>query len=150
MVLLAESEISGCQRSTMRTSLKLVPLCQTSCSKESSKIMNSPSFQVLISLSGGPTLITGVPPNWGTTSPRWALILQLDGPVWGWTWAFGLMSENLIWNQIKTTCTESQTNSRSTENIKIHWTSHLGVGKSNEASNLANLPQKLPCHYVII
>ena len=38
---------SGCQKSMMRTNRKVSPSCQTSCSKESSKIMNFPSFQVL-------------------------------------------------------------------------------------------------------
>ena len=38
---------SGCQKSTINIILKLVPLCQTSCSIESSMIINLPSCHVL-------------------------------------------------------------------------------------------------------
>lgn len=46
-VLFSSEVSSGCHTSTMSTSLKVVPLCHTSCSKLSSKINTSPFFQLL-------------------------------------------------------------------------------------------------------
>lgn len=43
----SDAVISGCQMSTMRTRRSSVPSCHTSCSNESSKMMNLPSSHVL-------------------------------------------------------------------------------------------------------
>jgi len=84
---------SGCQMSTMSTSRTESPSCQTSCSNESSNIINSPSIHSRVSLA---TLIRG--PG-GTTRPRWARIRQLVGPVCGQTWTTGCITENFIYRQ---------------------------------------------------
>ena len=84
---------SGCQMSIIRTSRRELPSCQTSCSNESSNIINFPSLHSRVSLA---TLIRG--PG-GTTRPRCARIRQLVGPVCGQTCATGCITENLIYKQ---------------------------------------------------
>lgn len=90
-VLFSSALSSGCHMSMMSISRVEWPSCQTSCSNESSNTKNSPSVHVLVSL---PTLIRG--PS-GTTSPRWARMRQLVGPLWGHTCTPGCITENLIW-----------------------------------------------------
>lgn len=86
---------SGCHKSTIKTRRGRVPLCQTSCSKESSKTINSPSCQVRVSLR------TRKNTPFGILSPRWALIRQLVGPQCGHMWTPGVRSENFTWPRLQ-------------------------------------------------
>lgn len=84
--------ICDCQRNLpIRTSRKLVPLCHTSCSKLSSNISHSPSFQLLVSLATRMNVFSG------TFNPKWHLRRQFVGPQCGQTWVFG-------WSKLNLTC----------------------------------------------
>lgn len=69
----------------------LVPLCQTSCSKLSSKISQSPSFQLLVSSATLMKVFSG------TFSPKWHLTRQFVGPQWLKTWVLGWSTLNFTW-----------------------------------------------------
>jgi hypothetical protein len=84
----------GCQKSTIKTSLKSVPLCHTSCSKLSSNTMNLPSIHWFVLF---PTRINA--PS-GILRPRCARRRQLVGPQCGHTWTCGYMTENLTWPRL--------------------------------------------------
>lgn len=82
---------SGCHTSTINISRKDEASCQTSCSKESSKMSTLPSSHDLVSLAH---LI--LQPSLGITNPRCIRSLQFVGPVCGHTWVPGCMMEYLI------------------------------------------------------
>lgn len=93
----------------IRTNRAPVPLCQTSCSKLSSKTMTFPSSHDLkrqskinrglkIQKVKNHYLVSSATLRYvffGTTRPKWLLNLQLVGPQWGHTWVFGNITLNL-------------------------------------------------------